>query len=76
MTTQEMKKAVEHIEMYKEMATSRLSVSLGGIRIDFCDMANGVSDHNGGGIRENYYPGCSDAFFQFVCDAMGWAWQQ
>ena len=43
----------------------------------YIDMANGGNGScvGNGEIREHYYPGKPDAFFQLVCDLVGWEWE-
>lgn len=44
----------------------------------YIDMANGGDGScvGNGEIRERYYSGEPDEFFQLVCDGMGWVWRQ
>ena len=48
------------------------------IRRQFQDMANGGDgDEDGSGnIRDRYYKGKPDRYFQMVCDQMGWTWRR
>ena len=45
--------------------------------MQFIEMAQGGDGTctQQGNIREEYYKGFPDSFFQRVCDALGWKWQ-
>ena len=47
------------------------------VEVQFIEMAQGGDGTIAmmGNIRENHYKGKPDAFFQHVCDAMGWEWR-
>ena len=46
------------------------------IKDQFIEMAKGGpgTGNHMGPIRETYYKGKPDEYFQYVCDAMGWIW--
>ena len=79
----ELEIAGDRVAMYKQMdAVSPNSSILREVSWQYCDMANG-GDGGELGYSENgfttcrglNYPEHSDAFFQFVCDGMGWKWK-
>ena len=76
MLTQEQRDlAFRKVEHYRTRAGGAMSeMMLNEVEMQFVEMAQGGDGSIAmmGNIREEYYPGMPDKFFQLVCDMMGW----
>ena len=76
MLTQEQRDiAFSRVEQYRTRANGAMSpMMLSEVREQFVHMAQGGDGSRAemGNIREQYYPGAPDRFFQLVCEMMGW----
>ena len=82
LTKEQQEEAAKKIEWYKlnvaggkgRMMTPMM---LNEVEMQYIEMAQGGDGTEGmmGNIREDYYKGKPDAFFQHVCDAMDWEWR-
>ncbi len=81
--TEEMRKEAEQkIKWYKlnesgEKGSMMTPMMLNEVESQFIEMAQGGDGTitKMGNIREEYYEGKPNAFFQHVCDEMGWIWK-
>jgi hypothetical protein len=76
MLTQEQRDlAFRRVEQYRTRANGAMSLTmLNEVEIQFVEMAQGGDGSAAmmGNIRDEYYQGYPDRFFQLVCDMMGW----
>jgi len=74
----ELEKAVEdRIKWFSSRGDGMMSdMMLYEVEVQFIDMAQGGdgSAAEMGDIRNGYYEGRPDRFFQLVCEGMGWIW--
>ena len=79
MLTQEQREiAFRRVEQYRTRANGAMSLMmLSEAEQQFVEMAQGGdgSDAEMGEIRNSYYEGRPDRFFQLVCEGMGWNWE-
>ena len=79
MTEQELKAKIEEtVEYYKTRGNGIMTeMMLREVERQYIDMATGGDGScvGNGEIRNTYYEGMSNEFFQAVCEGMGWAWQ-
>ena len=71
-------KIPEMINRYKEMEKwGNESSMIREVKWQYAEMANGgqATDGLDTCIRDQYYKGYPDEFFQEVCDLMGWEWR-
>ncbi len=69
--------AEQKIKWFKSRGGGMIThMMLNEIKDQFIDMANGGDGScvGNGEIRNKHYAGMPDAFFQHVCNAMGWDW--
>ena len=80
LTNEQLDRIDELVETYKQMnAKHPRSSILRDACIHHTSMANGGSGgptglDNDSTIRDEYYKGCPDAFFQRICERMRWDW--
>jgi mannose-6-phosphate isomerase-like protein (cupin superfamily) len=76
MLTQEQRDiAFRRVEQYRTRANGMMSLTMmNEVEIQFVHMAKGGDGSVAmmGNIRDEYYEGYPDKFFQVVCDMMGW----
>ena len=79
MITRELKsEAAQKVNWYKSRGDGMMTpMMLNEIESQYIEMAQGGDGTITcmGNIREEYYKGKPDAFFQRVCDSMGWNWR-
>lgn len=69
----------QKVEWYKSRGRGIMSdMMMNEVEGQFIDMANGGDGSivGNGEIRDAYYPGMPNQFFQQICDGMGWDWGQ
>ena len=74
-----MKSVSEVAAWYKSKGEGQMTrMMMNEVEGQFIDMARGGDGScvGNGEIRGRYYTGCSNEFFQQVCDLMGWSWQE
>lgn len=80
MLTQEQRDlAFRRVEQYRTRGGGMMShMMLNEVEWQFIEMAQGGdgSRVGNGPIRNEYYPGFPNRFFQLVCDMMGWDWSK
>ena len=80
MTEQELKaKITETVKYYKTGGHGIMTeMMLREVKGQYIDMATGGDGScvGNGEIRNAYYEGMPNSFFQAVCEGMGWAWQE
>ena len=76
MLTQEQRdEAFRKVQQYRTRAGGMMTeMMLNEVEMQFVEMAQGGDGSVAmmGNIREEYYKGYPDKFFQLVCDMMGW----
>ena len=76
MLTQEQRdEAFRKVQQYRTRAEGMMTeMMLNEVEMQFVEMAQGGDGSVAmmGNIREEYYKGYPDKFFQLVCDMMGW----
>ena len=68
----------QKVEWYKSRGKGMMTdMMMNEVEGQFIDMANGGDGSivGNGEIRDAYYPGMPNQFFQQICDAMGWEWR-
>lgn len=80
MLTQEQRDlAFRRVEQYRTKANGAMtSMMLNEVEVQYTHMAQGGDGSKAemGNIREQFYQGYPDKFFQLVCDMMGWNWSK
>ena len=79
MLTQELRDlAFSRVQQYRTKADGMMTdMMLGEVEVQFIHMAQGGDGSRAqmGNIREQYYKDCPNAFFQLVCEMMGWEYR-
>ena len=81
LTKELQEEATKKIKWYKDNKSGvenwMTDMMLNEVEMQYIEMANGGDGTIAmmGNIREKYYEGKPDAFFQHVCDGMGWEWR-
>ena len=79
MLSQEMRDlAFRRVQQYRTKGGGTMTdMMLNEVEVQFVHMAQGGDGSKAemGNIREQYYKDCPNAFFQLVCEMMGWEYR-
>jgi len=78
LTKEQQEEAALKINWFKTKGRGMMTeMMVNEVEMQFIEMSQGGDGTEAmmGKIREEYYKGKPDAFFQHVCDEMGWKWR-